>query len=43
MGAAIGRVKKHGGKGVMVNYRYADGAKFCLGGRGAVPACGPAL
>ena len=28
MGAYIGRTKNEGGKGVMVNYRYADGAKF---------------
>ena len=28
MGAYIGRTKNDGGKGVMVNYRYADGAKF---------------
>jgi branched-chain amino acid transport system substrate-binding protein len=28
MGAFVGRTKNEGGKGVMVDYRYADGAKF---------------
>ena len=28
MGAYVGRTKNEGGKGVMVNYRYMDGAKF---------------
>jgi branched-chain amino acid transport system substrate-binding protein len=28
MGAYVGRTKNEGGKGVMVNYRYLDGAKF---------------
>ena len=28
MGAFVGRTKNDGGKGVMVDYRYADGAKF---------------
>jgi branched-chain amino acid transport system substrate-binding protein len=28
MGAYVGRTKNEGGKGVMVNYRYADGAQF---------------
>jgi branched-chain amino acid transport system substrate-binding protein len=28
MGAYVGRTKNDGGKGVMVNYRYADGEKF---------------
>ncbi|WP_137892912.1 ABC transporter substrate-binding protein [Ramlibacter sp. 2FC] len=28
MGGYVGRTKNEGGKGVMVNYRYLDGAKF---------------
>jgi branched-chain amino acid transport system substrate-binding protein len=28
MGAFVGRIKNEGGKGVMVDYRYADGANF---------------
>jgi branched-chain amino acid transport system substrate-binding protein len=28
MGAYVGRTKNEGGKGVMVNSRYMDGAKF---------------
>lgn len=28
MGGYVGRTKNEGGKGVMVNYRYMDGAKF---------------
>ena len=28
MGAFVGRIKNEGGKGVMVDYRYADGAGF---------------
>jgi branched-chain amino acid transport system substrate-binding protein len=28
MGAFVGRTKNEGGKGVMVDYRYLDGAKF---------------
>ena len=28
MGSYVGRTKNEGGKGVMVNYRYLDGAKF---------------
>ena len=28
MGAFVGRTKNDGGKGVMVDYRYLDGAKF---------------
>ncbi len=28
MGGYLGRTKNDGGKGVMVNYRYLDGAKF---------------
>ena len=28
MGAFIGRTKNEGGKGVMVDYRYLDGAKY---------------
>ena len=28
MGAFVGRIKNEGGKGVMVDYRYADGAVF---------------
>jgi branched-chain amino acid transport system substrate-binding protein len=28
MGAFVGRIKYDGGKGVMVDYRYADGAQF---------------
>ena len=28
MGAYVGRIKNEGGKGVMVDYRYADGANF---------------
>ena len=28
MGAYVGRTKNENGKGVMVNYRYLDGAKF---------------
>lgn len=28
MGAFVGRIKNDGGKGVMVDYRYADGANF---------------
>jgi len=28
MGSFVGRTKNEGGKGVMVNYRYLDGAKF---------------
>jgi branched-chain amino acid transport system substrate-binding protein len=28
MGAFVGRIKNDGGKGVMVDYRYADGAQF---------------
>jgi branched-chain amino acid transport system substrate-binding protein len=28
MGAFIGRTKNQGGKGVMVDYRYLDGAKY---------------
>ena len=28
MGAYVGRTKNEGGKGVMVNPRYMDGAKF---------------
>ena len=28
MGAYVGRIKNEGGKGVMVDYRYADGAAF---------------
>jgi branched-chain amino acid transport system substrate-binding protein len=28
MGAFVGRTKLDGGKGVMVNSRYMDGAKF---------------
>jgi len=28
MGGFIGRTKNEGGKGVMVDYRYLDGAKF---------------
>ncbi len=28
MGAFVGRIKNEGGKGVMVDYRYADGASF---------------
>jgi len=28
MGAFVGRIKNEGGKGVMVDYRYLDGAKF---------------
>jgi branched-chain amino acid transport system substrate-binding protein len=27
MGAYVGRTKNEGGKGVMVDYRYIDGAK----------------
>jgi branched-chain amino acid transport system substrate-binding protein len=28
MGAFVGRTKNEGGKGVMVDYRYLDGANF---------------
>ena len=28
MGAFVGKTKNEGGKGVMVDYRYLDGAKF---------------
>ena len=28
MGAFVGRTKNDGGKGVMVDYRYIDGANF---------------
>ena len=28
MGAYVGRTNNEGGKGVMVDYRYADGANF---------------
>jgi branched-chain amino acid transport system substrate-binding protein len=28
MGAYVGRTKNDSGKGVMVDYRYLDGAKF---------------
>ena len=28
MGAFIGKTKNEGGKGVMVDYRYLDGAKY---------------
>jgi branched-chain amino acid transport system substrate-binding protein len=28
MGAFVGRTKNEGGKGVMVDYRYLDGAKY---------------
>jgi branched-chain amino acid transport system substrate-binding protein len=28
MGAYVGRTKNDNGKGVMVDYRYMDGAKF---------------
>ncbi|MEY3522508.1 MAG: hypothetical protein RLZZ177_3223 [Pseudomonadota bacterium] len=28
MGAYVGRTKNDNGKGVMVNFRYLDGAKF---------------
>jgi branched-chain amino acid transport system substrate-binding protein len=28
MGAFLGRTKNDNGKGVMVNYRYLDGAKY---------------
>ena len=28
MGAFVGRIKNDNGKGVMVDYRYADGAAF---------------
>ena len=28
MGAYVGRTKNEGGKGVMVDYRYVDGAKM---------------
>ena len=28
MGAFVGKTRNDGGKGVMVNFRYADGAKF---------------
>ena len=28
MGAYVGQLAKKGGKGTMVNWRYADGAKF---------------
>jgi branched-chain amino acid transport system substrate-binding protein len=28
MGAFVGRIKNDGGKGIMVDYRYADGAQF---------------
>ena len=28
MGAFVGRTKNEGGKGVMVDFRYMDGAKF---------------
>ncbi|MFO1328334.1 MAG: ABC transporter substrate-binding protein [Rubrivivax sp.] len=31
MGAFVGRTKNDGGKGVMVDYRYLDGAKFLPG------------
>jgi branched-chain amino acid transport system substrate-binding protein len=31
MGAFIGRTKNEGGKGVMVDYRYLDGAKYLPG------------
>lgn len=31
MGAFVGRTKNEGGKGVMVDYRYLDGAKFLPG------------
>jgi branched-chain amino acid transport system substrate-binding protein len=30
MGAYVGQLAKKGGKGVMVNWRYADGAKYQL-------------
>jgi branched-chain amino acid transport system substrate-binding protein len=32
MGSYVGRTKNEGGKGVMVNYRYLDGAKFLPSG-----------
>ena len=28
MGAFVGRTKNEGGKGVMVDYRYLDGARY---------------
>ena len=31
MGAFVGKTKNEGGKGVMVDYKYLDGAKFLPG------------